>query len=252
MVEALEGFRAATGALKDISFETISGSGPNGAIVHYRVTRATDRAVAPGDLLLVDSGAQYQDGTTDITRTMLAGGAAPDGAVRAFTLVLRGMIDMARARWPEGLEGRHLDAIARAPLWAAGLDYDHGTGHGVGAYLDVHEGPAGLSRRAAEPLRPGMILSDEPGYYRAGAFGIRIENLLAVTPPAVPEGGEREMLGFETLTLAPIDRALIDPDLLGTDARAWLNTYHARVEGALAPLVSAPTRTWLSRVCAPI
>jgi Xaa-Pro aminopeptidase len=252
VVEALEGFRAATGALKDISFETISGSGPNGAIVHYRVTRATDRAIAPGDLLLVDSGAQYADGTTDITRTMLAGGDAPDGAARAFSLVLRGMIDLARARWPEGLEGRHLDALARAPLWAAGLDYDHGTGHGVGAYLSVHEGPAGLSRRAAEPLRPGMILSDEPGYYRAGAFGIRIENLLAVTPPAAPDGGERKMLGFETLTLAPIDRALIDPAVLGADARAWLDAYHARVEGALSPLVPAATRDWLSRACAPL
>lgn len=252
VVEALEGFRAATGALRDISFETISGSGPNGAIVHYRVTRETDRAVAPGDLLLVDSGAQYADGTTDITRTMLAGGDAPDGAIRAFTLVLRGMIDMARARWPEGLEGRHLDALARAPLWAAGLDYDHGTGHGVGAYLSVHEGPAGLSRRAAEPLRPGMILSDEPGYYRAGAFGIRIENLLAVAPPSIPEGGERDMLGFETLTLAPIDRALIDPTVLGADARAWLDAYHARVEAEIAPLVPAPTRDWLRRACAPL
>ncbi|MFT4792383.1 MAG: Xaa-Pro aminopeptidase [Paracoccaceae bacterium] len=252
VVEALESFRAATGLLKDISFETISGSGPNGAIVHYRVTRASDRAIAPGDLLLVDSGAQYQDGTTDITRTMLAGGTAPDGAARAFTLVLRGMIDLARAHWPEGLEGKHLDAIARAPLWAAGLDYDHGTGHGVGAYLGVHEGPAGISRRSAEPLRPGMILSDEPGYYRTGTFGIRIENLLVVTPASVPHGGEREMLGFETLTLAPIDRALIDPALLGADARVWLNAYHARVEAALSPLVRAPTRAWLSRVCAPL
>ncbi|MFT6772719.1 MAG: Xaa-Pro aminopeptidase [Paracoccaceae bacterium] len=252
VVEALEGFRVATGALRDISFETISGAGPNGAIIHYRVTRETNRAIAPGDLLLIDSGAQYRDGTTDLTRTVLAGGAAPDGAARAFTLVLRGMIDMARVRWPEGLEGRHLDALARAPLWAAGLDYDHGTGHGVGSYLGVHEGPAGLSRRAAEPLSPGMILSDEPGYYRVGAFGIRIENLLAVTPPSVPEGGEREMLGFETLTLAPIDAAMIDPDLLGGDARRWLDTYHARVEAQVGPLVSPSARAWLSRVCAPL
>lgn len=267
-VEALEGFRAATGALEDISFETISGAGAHGAIVHYRVTRGTDRAVAPGDLLLLDSGGQYRDGTTDITRTVLAGGLAggprsgpaagpaaglaPDGAIRAFTLVLRGMIDLARARWPAGLAGRHLDALARAPLWAAGLDYDHGTGHGVGAYLSVHEGPAGVSRRAAEPLAPGMILSDEPGYYRAGAFGIRIENLLAVASPAIPEGGEREMLSFETLTLAPIDRALIDADLLGPEARAWLDTYHARVAAALSPLLSPAARDWLSRACAPL
>ncbi|MGG7568309.1 aminopeptidase P family protein [Rhodovulum sp. DZ06] len=252
VVEALEGFRAETGALADISFETICGAGPNGAIVHYRVTRESDRAVTPDSLLLIDSGGQYRDGTTDITRTVFTGGTAPEGAAIAYTAVLRGMIELAAARWPEGLEGRHLDALARAPLWAEGLDYDHGTGHGVGAYLGVHEGPASLSRRSAEPIRPGMILSDEPGCYRAGAWGIRIENLVTVTPPAIPGDGERAMLAFETLTLAPIDRALILPDRLGPDARAWLDAYHARVLAEIGPLVGADVRAWLTDACAPL
>lgn len=251
-VRALEEARAATGALMDISFETICGAGPNGAIVHYRVTEATDRAIAPGDLVLIDSGAQYRDGTTDVTRTLLAGGVAPEGAAEAYTAVLAGMIALSQARWPAGLAGAHLDALARAPLWAAGLDYDHGTGHGVGAYLGVHEGPAGISRRSQEPLRPGMILSNEPGCYRAGAWGIRIENLVAVKDPAIPDGGEREMLGFETLTLAPIDRSLILPERLGAEARAWLDAYHARVLAEIGPLVDARTRAWLTRACAPL
>ena len=245
VVRRLEEIRAATGALRDISFETICGSGPNGAIVHYRVTEASDRRIAPGELLLVDSGAQYPDGTTDVTRTV-AVGPAPEAAARPFTLVLKGLIAMSRLAWPEALEGRHLDAVARAALWRAGLDYDHGTGHGVGSYLGVHEGPQSLSRRGTEALRPGMIVSIEPGYYREGAFGIRCENLAVVRPPQVPEGGDRPMLGFETLTLAPFDRRLIDAGALEAEERAWLDAYHARVAAALAPAVE-PGRRALAR-----
>ncbi|MBP7000395.1 aminopeptidase P family protein [Amaricoccus sp.] len=251
VVRRLEDIRRDTGALRDISFDTISGAGPNGAIVHYRVSEATNRPVRPGELLLVDSGAQYQDGTTDVTRT-IAVGAPPPGAAAAFTLVLRGLIAMSRLRWPPGLAGRDIDAIARAPLWAAGLDYDHGTGHGVGSYLGVHEGPAGLSRRSTEPILPGMILSIEPGYYREGAFGIRIENLAVVRPPEIPEGGERPMLGWETLTLAPVDRRLIDPARLDAGERAWLDAYHARVASELAPLVPEDVAPWLRAACAPL
>jgi Xaa-Pro aminopeptidase len=251
VVRRLEGFRRATGALRDIAFETICGAGPNGAIVHYRVSEATNRRVAPGELLLVDSGGQYADGTTDVTRTV-AVGPVPEGASRPYTLVLKGLIAMSRLAWPPGLSGRDIEAAARAPLWAAGLDYDHGTGHGVGSYLGVHEGPAGLSRRSTEPIRPGMILSIEPGCYREGAFGVRIENLAAVRPPATPPGGERPMLGWETLTLVPIDRRPIDPGLLDGAERAWLDAYHARVAAALAPLVSTPARAWLDVACAPL
>ena len=251
VVRRLECARSAGGALRDISFDTICGAGPNGAIVHYRVSEASNRPVAPGELLLVDSGAQYPDGTTDITRTVAIGPVPPE-AIRPFTLVLKGMIAMSRLRWPEGLAGRDIDAVARAPLWRAGLDYDHGTGHGVGAYLGVHEGPASLSRRGTEPLLPGMILSIEPGYYREGGFGIRCENLGAVMPPAVPEGGDRPMLGFETLTLAPFDRRLIDPALLDAGERAWLDAYHARVVAALTPLVERETAIWLASACDPL
>jgi Xaa-Pro aminopeptidase len=251
VVERLEGFRRATNALRDIAFDTIMGAGANGAIVHYRVTEATDRPVRPGELLLIDSGGQYEDGTTDITRTVAIGPLDP-AAIRPFTLVLKGMIAISRLRWPEGLAGRDLDAVARQALWAAGFDYDHGTGHGVGSYLSVHEGPAGLSRRSTEPFQPGMILSNEPGYYREGAFGIRIENLIAVTPPEIPDGGDRPMLGFETLTLAPIDRRLIDPALLTPEETAWLDAYHARVRDTLAPRVSPETAAWLASACAPL
>jgi len=252
VVQALEGFRAATGALMDISFDTICGAGPNGAIVHYRVSRASNRAVAPGELLLVDSGGQYQDGTTDITRTVAFGAADPE-AVRPYTLVLKGMIALSRARWPEGVAGRDLDALARIALWRAGMDYDHGTGHGVGAYLNVHEGPARISRRGGDvALQPGMILSNEPGYYVAGKFGIRIENLVAVTAPSVPGGGDREMLGFETLTLAPIDRRLIDAGVLGDEDRAWLDAYHARVLREIGPAVEGEVLAWLGAACAPL
>lgn len=251
VVRRLEAFRAETGALRDISFETICGAGDHGAIVHYRVNEASNRPVKPGELLLVDSGGQYVDGTTDITRTV-AVGAVPEGAARAFTLVLKGVIAMSRLAWPKGLAGRDIDAVARAGLWQAGLDYDHGTGHGVGAYLGVHEGPAALSRRSETPIEPGMILSIEPGYYREGAFGIRIENLATVRAPSRPEGGEREMLSFETLTFAPIDRRLIDADLLAPAERRWLDDYHAAVLARIAPLVDADTASWLETACQPL
>jgi Xaa-Pro aminopeptidase len=256
VVQTLEGFRAASGKLMDISFDTICGSGPNGAIVHYRVNRETNRQLQPGELLLVDSGAQYRDGTTDITRTLALGTAEP-AAVRPYTLVLKGMIAISRARWPAGVTGRDLDSLARAALWRAGFDYDHGTGHGVGAYLNVHEGPQRLSRRGGDvALEPGMILSNEPGYYAPGRFGIRIENLLAVTAPEVPPGGDRPMLGFETLTLAPIDRRLIDRDLLGPEDTVWLDAYHARVMAEVGAAMNADTDAkaleWLARACAPL
>lgn len=247
----LEDARRATGALRDISFETICGSGPHGAIVHYRVSEATNRPVRPGDVLLVDSGGQYPDGTTDVTRTLAVGRADP-AAIGPATRVLKGLIAMSRLVWPVGLSGREIDMTARLALWQGGLDYDHGTGHGVGSYLGVHEGPAALSRRSGEPIRSGMILSIEPGYYREGAFGLRIENLAVVTPPAVPEGGDRPMLGWETLTLVPIDRRLIDLSLLDADERAWLDRYHARVAAALRPLVGAAAADWLDQACAPL
>jgi Xaa-Pro aminopeptidase len=250
-VRRLEAIRAETGELRDISFETICGAGPNGAIVHYRVTEASNRRIVPGELLLVDSGGQYPDGTTDITRTVAVGPVPPE-AVRPFTLVLKGLIAMARLRWPEGLAGQHIDAIARSALWQAGLDYEHGTGHGVGAYLGVHEGPQSLSRRGVDAFLPGMIVSIEPGCYREGAFGIRTENLAVVHAPAVPEGGDRPMLGFDTLTLAPIDRRLIDTALLDADERAWLDAYHARVAAALTPLVEQDVAHWLDLACRPI
>ena len=252
VVRALEGFRRATNQLHDLSFDTICGAGPNGAIVHYRVTADTDRAVEPGSLLLVDSGAQYRDGTTDITRTLAIGTPPPDAA-EAFTAVLQGMIAISRARWPRGLAGRDLDPLARYHLWLQGRDYDHGTGHGVGAFLSVHEGPQRLSRLSEVPLEPGMILSNEPGYYREGAFGIRIENLVVVQEaPPLPGADPRAMLAFETITLAPIDRRLILADRLSGAEIAWLDAYHARVLAELGPLVSDATRAWLAAACAPL
>jgi Xaa-Pro aminopeptidase len=244
VVEALEAFRRETGALLDISFDTISGAGPNGAIVHYRVSRATNRRVEPGTLFLIDSGAQYQDGTTDITRTLPVGDATPE--MRAcFTRVLKGHIALATARFPKGTAGAHLDAFARAALWQAGMDYDHGTGHGVGSFLSVHEGPQRIAKTGMVPLEPGMILSNEPGYYRTGEFGIRIENLILVTEPAGIPGGDRPMMGFETLTLAPIDHRLIATDLLTRSELQWLDAYHARVLAEVGPLVDAETRAFL-------
>jgi Xaa-Pro aminopeptidase len=249
---ALEGFRRATNALRDISFDTICGAGPNGAIVHYRVTTDSDRPVRAGDLLLVDSGGQYVDGTTDVTRTIAVGAVGADERA-AFTRVLRGMIAISRLRWPRGLAGMHLDALARYPLWLAGQDYDHGTGHGVGVFLSVHEGPQRLSRISDVPLDPGMILSNEPGYYREGAFGIRIENLVVVEPaPALPGADPRDMLVFRTLTFVPIDRRLILADLLHPEERAWLDAYHAEVRERIGPRVSAPARAWLEAATAPL
>ncbi|ANB34092.1 Xaa-Pro aminopeptidase [Rhodovulum sulfidophilum] len=252
VVRGLEGFRAATGKLRDISFETIAGAGPNGAIVHYRVTEASNRAVAPGDLLLVDSGAQYLDGTTDITRT-IAVGPVPEAAKAPFTRVLKGMIAISRARFPKGLAGRDLDALARNALWQAGQDYDHGTGHGVGAYLSVHEGPQRIARSSTVPLEPGMILSNEPGYYREGAFGIRIENLIAAREaPALTSGDDRRMLSFETLTWVPIDRRLILPELLDAGERAWLDAYHAEVAERAGDGLSERARAWLAEATQPL
>ncbi len=250
VVKALEGFRRATNALHDISFDTICGSGPNGAIVHYRVTEGTNRKVTPGELLLVDSGGQYVDGTTDITRTV-AVGAATEEQRACFTRVLQGMMAISRARWPRGIAGRDLDALARAALWMAGMDYDHGTGHGVGTFLCVHEGPQRLSRISEVPLEPGMILSNEPGYYREGAFGIRIENLIVVRE-AEKIGDGRDQLAFETLTWVPIDRRLIDAGLLSPGERSWINRYHAEVREKIAPRVSAQAKSWLEGATRPI
>ena len=244
--EKLEGFRRATGCLKDLSFDSITGAGGNGAIVHYRVTRSSNRRIGRDEIFLLDSGAQYPDGTTDVTRTILVGTATAEMKDR-FTRVLKGHIALATAHFPEGTIGMALDAFARRPLWEAGLDYDHGTGHGVGSYLSVHEGPQNISKRpVAQALLPGMICSNEPGYYKTGEYGIRIENLVVVTPPR-DLGGERKMMGFETLTLAPIDLNLVAPDLLTAQEREWLNLYHARVRETLSHLVDEGTRAWLER-----
>lgn len=247
----LEAMRTATRRLLDISFDTIAGAGPNAALPHYRVNRGSNRVLRPGELMLIDSGGQYDDGTTDITRTMATGPASAEQR-RHFTLVLKGMIAISRIRWPHGTRGRDLDPLARAALWRAGLDYDHGTGHGVGACLNVHEGPASLSRRGEAVLEPGMILSNEPGYYREGSHGIRTENLLVVTEPAVPEGGERPMLSFETLTWCPIDRRLMEPGLLDPDERAWLDTYHTEVLARIGEQVEGEVHSWLEAACAPL
>jgi Xaa-Pro aminopeptidase len=250
-VEALESFRRDTGLLKDISFPTIAGAGPDGAIVHYRVTRRTNRRIAPGELFLIDSGAQYEDGTTDITRTVAIG--TPNADMRKnFTLVLKGHIAIARAVFPDGITGAQLDPLARQFLWRDGLDFDHGTGHGVGSYLSVHEGPARLSKLGTTPLKRGMILSNEPGYYRAGAYGIRIENLVLVVEAPAGAEAEKPLNAFETLTLAPIDHRLVTPSLMTAEEIAWFDAYHTRVRDMLTPLVDEQTRTWLRGACAPL
>jgi Xaa-Pro aminopeptidase len=250
-VEALESFRRDTGLLKDISFPTIAGAGPDGAIVHYRVTRRSNRRIAPGELLLIDSGGQYEDGTTDITRTVAIG--TPNADMRKnFTLVLKGHIAIARAVFPDGVTGAQLDPLARQFLWRDGLDFDHGTGHGVGSYLSVHEGPARISKLGTAPLKRGMILSNEPGYYRAGAYGIRIENLVLVVEATATAEAEKPLNAFETLTLTPIDRRLIEPSLMTAEEIAWLEGYHARVREMFTPLVDEPTRAWLHGACAPL
>ncbi len=247
--EALEHFRRETGLLKDVSFPSIAGFGPHAAIPHYRVSRASDLPIGRG-LFLIDSGAQYEDGTTDITRTLAVGPPTPEMQDR-FTRVLKGHMAIARAVFPKGVSGAQLDSFARAALWQAGLDFDHGTGHGVGAYLSVHEGPQRIAKTGTVPLAEGMILSNEPGYYKAGAWGIRIENLLLVEPRDIP-GAERPMLGFETLTLAPIDLALIEPGLLAAEERDWLDGYHARVREVVSPLVPEDVRDWLAEATRPV
>ena len=250
-VTALERFRRDTGVLRDVSFDTIAGAGEHAAIPHYRVSNRSNLAIVPGQVLLVDSGAQYEDGTTDVTRTVIVG--EPSAEIRdRFTRVLQGLIAISRLRFPPGTMGGHIDAFARSALWSAGLDYDHGTGHGVGSYLSVHEGPARLSKTDRMVLEPGMILSNEPGYYKEGAFGIRIENLIMVAEPAAIEGGERPMLGFETLTLVPIDLRLVEPALLDASERDWLDAYHQRVHREIAPFLNEAERRWLDNACRPV
>ena len=261
--EKLHQFRRETGDLRDLSFDTISGAGPNGAVVHYRVSEETNRLLEPSSVYLVDSGGQYPDGTTDITRTVWIGsldedGGEPPAEVKdRFTRVLKGMIALARAVFPRGTKGSQLDSLARQFLWQAGLDYQHGTGHGVGSFLSVHEGPQRIGKSSGaqggteHELLPGMILSDEPGYYKAGEYGIRIENLLLVEPREVP-GAEGEFLGFETLTLVPIERALVDRELLSGEEIAWWNAYHARVLAVVGPLVDGAAKAWLEEQCQPL
>jgi Xaa-Pro aminopeptidase len=251
-------FRQATGALLDTSFSTIAGTGAHGAIPHYHVTEESNARLEPGQLFLIDSGGQYADGTTDVTRVVPVG--APTAEMRdRFTRVLKGHIAIATAVFPDGTPGAQIDGFARRPLWEAGLDYPHGTGHGIGAHLSVHEGPQRIAApnypggQSLEPLRAGMMLSNEPGYYKAGEYGIRIENLVLIEPRSFPSGDpERVMLGFETLTLAPIERDLIDPALLTAEERDWLDTYHARVAETLGPVLGADDREWLQRKCAPV
>src|SRR5689334_18076191 len=248
-VEALETFRRDTGALKDVSFPTIAGTGPNGAIVHYRVTRKSNRRIVPGDLLLIDSGAQYEDGTTDVTRTIAIGKPTEEMRDR-FTRVLRGHMAIARAIFPDGTTGAQLDTLARQFLWQAGLDFEHGTGHGVGSYLSVHEGPARISKLGTTPLKRGMILSNEPGYYKTDAYGIRIENLELVIGADI-KGSEKPVNAFETLTFAPIDRRLIDVKMLDSAELKWLNDYHAQVAKIVRPqLDDNATKLWLDEATA--
>jgi Xaa-Pro aminopeptidase len=248
--DRLEAFRREGEYFRDLSFSTISGAGSNGAIVHYLATQETEKRLEPGSLYLLDSGAQYLDGTTDVTRTIAIGEPTKEMRDR-FTRVLKGHIALALARFPKGTTGTQLDAFARHALWQEGLDYDHGTGHGVGSYLGVHEGPQRISKAPnGQGLLPGMIVSNEPGYYKTGAYGIRIENLVLVQP--ADGTAEREMLGFETLTLAPIDRSLVEPSLLDKDEIAWLDAYHTRVRETLTPLVDPDTARWLAAATQPI
>ena len=250
--DRLEAFRKETGLLEDLSFDTISGAGPNGAVVHYRVEEKTNRPIETGTLYLVDSGGQYRDGTTDVTRTLAIGAPSREMQER-FTLVLKGHVALARAVFPVGTRGGQLDILARQFLWAQGLDYAHGTGHGVGSFLSVHEGPQRIATFGGgdEPLQAGMILSNEPGYYKTGEYGIRIENLVLVVEREIP-GGEQPMLAFETLTYAPIERTLIVPELLDTVERAWLDAYHADVLALIGPQLAGEELAWLQEKCAAI
>lgn len=246
----LETLRHETGQLNDLSFETISGAGPNGAVVHYRVSTATNRKLDRGSLFLVDSGAQYLDGTTDVTRTVPIGDASKEMAER-YTLVLKGHIALSTARFPAGTTGTHLDILARHALWQAGLDYEHGTGHGVGVYLGVHEGPQRIAKPwNATPLRPGMIVSNEPGYYKTGEYGIRIENLQFVTEAEAISGGEIPMLGFQNITFAPLDRTLMRTELLTQAELDWVNKYHREVWENIGPRLDGDEKDWLETVCA--
>lgn len=251
VAQKLAEFRAEGGMLKDLSFDSISGVGPNAAIPHYRVSKASALPLKSGEIYLIDSGAQYQDGTTDITRTVIIGTPTAEMKDR-FTRVLKGMIALSRIRFPKGTCGSQLDVLARQPQWMAGLDFDHGTGHGVGSYLSVHEGPARINKSDRTPLEPGMILSNEPGYYKEGQYGIRIENLILVREPEAISGGERPMMSFETLTLAPIDRRLIEPGLLSPEERDWLNAYHARVEREIGAFLEGEELAWLKQACAAV
>ena len=250
--DRLRAFRDETGVLKDLSFDTISATGPNAAIPHYRVDEESSLPIKPGTLYLVDSGGQYLDGTTDVTRTIAVGEPSADMR-RCFTLVLKGHIALAQATFPHGTRGGQLDVLARQYLWAAGLDYAHGTGHGVGSYLSVHEGPQRIATFGGgdEPLRAGMILSNEPGYYRSGEWGIRIENLVLVVDKPV-DGAEQPMLGFETLTFAPIDRNLIDVAMLSGAEREWVDAYHARVLAQIGPQMDGDAKSWIEMACAPL
>ncbi|MEC9264733.1 MAG: aminopeptidase P family protein [Pseudomonadota bacterium] len=252
-IERLRQFRAGGEHFRGLSFDTIAGAGPNGAVIHYRAGERTNRPIESGQLLLVDSGGQYLDGTTDVTRTVAVG--TPTAEMKArFTLVLKGHIAIATARFPVGVSGSQLDPLARMPLWRAGLDFDHGTGHGVGSYLNVHEGPQRIAKaHNSVALRPGMILSNEPGYYKAGEYGIRIENLVVVREVSEPPAGaERKLLEFETITLAPIDRNLVDTALLTEAERAWLNLYHDRVRAEIAPQLDGDALAWLEAATAPL
>lgn len=253
VVTQLEQARRATNALHDISFDTIAGSGPNGAIMHYRVTHETSRTLQNGELIVLDSGGQYLNGTTDITRTIGIGTVGQEERT-AFTRVLQGMIAVSQMRWPKGLAGRDIEAVGRVPLWRAGQDFDHGLGHGVGHFLGVHEGPQRLSRISAIPLDPGMILSNEPGYYREGAFGIRIENLLVVRKAQTPKGGDahREMYDFETLAYVPIDRRLIVTGLMNAAEIDWMNAYHAQCLAKLTGKLSEGAQAWLETATKPL
>jgi Xaa-Pro aminopeptidase len=250
--KALEEFRLETGALQDLSFDSISGAGPNGAMCHYRVTEETNRKLDQNSLFLIDSGGQYFDGTTDVTRTIAVGTPSAEMKDR-FTRVLKGHIALSRVRFPKGTTGSALDALARMPLWEVGLDYDHGTGHGVGSYLGVHEGPHRIAKMPNfVGLEPGMIVSNEPGFYKTDGYGIRIENLQFVTAETEIEGGERAMLGFETLTLAPIDLRVIEVSMLSSVERDWLNSYHARVLAEIGPRVEGEVLEWLRAATAAI
>ncbi len=240
-------------ALQDISFDTIAGTGPHGAIMHYRVTEETDSLLENGHLLVLDSGGQYLDGTTDITRTIAIGEVGEEEKT-CYTRVLKGMIAMSMLRWPVGMAGRDIECVARLPLWLAGQDFNHGVGHGVGTYLSVHEGPQRLSRVSHVPLEPGMILSNEPGYYREGAFGIRLENLVVVEEATSLPGGddERAMLQWRTLTYVPLDRRLIMVDMLAREERVWLNAYHRDVAEKIRPRLGEAAQLWLDAATAPV